>query len=75
MSKDVNLENLQLKLKLQALGERLSEISIEQENRVADLRVEVTMLTRQVKQLEEERDQLLEGLTPTETSEGEAVDD
>ena len=75
MSRDVNLENLQLKLKVQALAERLVEVSTEQENKVADLRVEVTMLTRKVQQLEEERDQLLNSQQPAETIEGEVVDD
>ena len=75
MSRDVNLENLQLRLKVQALAERLVEVSTEQENKVADLRVEVTMLTRKVQQLEEERDQLLNSQQPAETIEGEVVDD
>ena len=54
------MDNQRLELKNQALLERVSEITTTYENRVADLRVEVTLLTQQKQALEQEVNRLNE---------------
>jgi len=66
MTDNLELENAKLRLKVQALSERLAEA----EDKNADLRVDLTILSQQNHALQEE----LKDREPREVVEGEVVD-
>lgn len=61
MTENLELENAKLKLKVQALNERLAEVTTDSENRIADLRVDLTLMSQQGDQLREQLRQLQQG--------------
>ena len=55
-----NTENIKLQLKVQALGESFSQKAVQYENQIADLRVELTLVSQQLQEAQSKVQELEE---------------